>query len=211
MIKINTNSSIIKSIEYDAENELITFFFVDTYFIDQETYKDFSYEYFEKLLDQKSIGKFYLHFIKSNFKKQNMANSKKQAPAASTPAPAAKKKPNTKNESSTSKRFIDLSIDVTLIDKDWLYVGEKGTYLKMTLIMMPDGTVDSHGNLGMIVQKVPKEVWEKDKKARGEILGNGAELDWAGYNSNSENSPTEVTGTLGSKTDTKDWADDLPF
>lgn len=185
------NSSLIKSIEYDAEECEITFFFVDTYFIDKETYVDFSYQYFEEMLDNKakSFGKFYLHFIKQNFKlkSKNMAD-----------------KPKSKNESSDKKRFIQIRLDVNKIEKEWIVGGIKGNYLDITLMLMPNGTVDKYGSLGMVVQKVPKSVWEKDKKIQGEILGNGYEYDW---NSGAESQP----GVETDKKLTQEEIDDLPF
>lgn len=186
------NSSLIKSIEYNAEECEITFFFVDTYFIDQETYIDFPYQYFEEMLDNKSksFGKFYLHFIKHNFKlkSKNMAD-----------------KPKSKNESSDKKRFIQIRLDVNKIEKDWIVAGEKGNYLDITLMLLPDGVVDKYGSLGMVVQKVPKSVWEKDKKIQGEILGNGYEYDW-----NSAGSETQPGLETGKKL-TEAERDDLPF
>lgn len=197
------NSSLIKSIEYNPEDEEITFFFVDTYFIDRETYVDFSYHFFEEMLDNKSFGKFYLHFIKHNFKIKNMAKVQTKAPVQQ--APPAKQRPKTKNESSTSKRFIQIRLDVTKFEKDLFFEGEKGTYADITLMLMPDGTIDKYGSLGMVVQKVPKEVWEQNKKRQGNILGNGYEYEWNA--SANESMPGQGEFHQASQ----EAIDDLPF
>lgn len=108
------------------------------------------------------------------------------------------------NKASDKKRFIKLNMDVTKINKDWLHVGKDGAvYLNCTLHLMPDGTVDKYENLGFITQDVPKSVYENDKEAKGEILGNGSELDFK----SPRLQPGEETGQLLSTGD----ADDLPF
>lgn len=57
-------------------------------------------------------------------------------------------------------------IDVTKIDKDRLFKGEKGTYLDIVLIETPKSEYGDY----MIVQSVTKE--EREAGQRGEILGN---------------------------------------
>lgn len=187
-------SSLIKSIEYDEENCEITFFFVEKYFETELTYIDFTYIYFEELINSKSIGKFYLHFITHNFKLKTMADNKKA--------------PTTKNQSSNKKRWITMRINVDEINKDWIFPGEKGNYLDITLGLLPDGEVDKYGSLGMVTQKVPPSVYKEDKKAQGSILGNGYEYDWAaGGGGTYENRPdTELKGKLS-----QEEIDDLPF
>ena len=64
--------------------------------------------------------------------------------------------------------MISISIDVTKINKDKLFKGEKGTYLNAVLIETPNNT---YGNDYMIVQSVSKE--ERAQGVKGEILGNG--------------------------------------
>jgi len=58
-------------------------------------------------------------------------------------------------------------INVKLIDKSKLYVGQKGTYLDIVLIPTPD---NQYGDDYMIVQGATKE--ERDAGQRGAILGN---------------------------------------
>ncbi len=58
-------------------------------------------------------------------------------------------------------------LNVKLIDKAKLYVGEKGTYLDFVLIETPG---NQYGNDYMIVQSVTKE--EREKGIKGVVLGN---------------------------------------
>ena len=64
--------------------------------------------------------------------------------------------------------MIRLKIDVTKIDKDKLFRGQKGIYLDATLIETPN---NKHGDDYMIVQDVGKQAREAGE--RGAILGNG--------------------------------------
>ena len=64
---------------------------------------------------------------------------------------------------------IALKIDVSKIDKDRLFQGQKGTYLDATAFVDLD-TLDQYGNSGMITQDVSKE--EKEAGTKGAILGN---------------------------------------
>lgn len=184
-------SSLIKRLEYCEDTEILVVYFRD-YYTDHISYEGVSNNHFLEFTKQSSIGKYYLHFIKPNFKQfkpKRMADQKK--------------KPVGINRASDQKRFIKMSIDVTKINKKWLHDGEKGTYLNFTLMMLPDGETDKYGNLGMIVQDVPREVYLEDKSVKGEILGNGAEFEWEGR----EGGPGVETGTLHNT----DIADDLPF
>ena len=65
-------------------------------------------------------------------------------------------------------------IDVTKIDKTFLFKGKAGTYLDIALIPNKSGR-DQYGNDGMIVQSISKAARQEGKK--GPILGNYAELD----------------------------------
>ena len=68
-----------------------------------------------------------------------------------------------------SKYGVELSIDVTKIDKDRLFVGKKGKYLSATVFIDTDN-VSQFGDNGMIVHKATKE--ESDAKTKTPILGN---------------------------------------
>lgn len=169
-------SSFVKRIEYNEDENLLSIH-VRPY---QSTlyYSGVFKNVFEEFSKQNSIGKYYIQFIKPNFKQIKLNTMAER--------------PKTKNQASDQKRFIKLRINVRDINKAWLVAGEKGDYLDMTLQMLPDGKLDKFGNLGMITQDVPKSIYEKEKqlpkteKTQGAILGNGAELDW---NSNTESQP----------------------
>ena len=64
---------------------------------------------------------------------------------------------------------VELSIDVTKIDKSRLFVGKKGTYLAMTAFIDTDQK-DQYDNNGFISEKQTKE--ESDSKTYTTILGN---------------------------------------
>lgn len=189
------DSALISALEYDADKKELTIYF-KKYYTDKLTYEKVSHFIFEEFLNYSSKGKFYLHYIKKQFKQKNMAE-----------------KPKTVNQSSPEKRFIDISIDVKKINKDWLFEGEKGTYLHMTLQMLPDGLIDGYGNLGMVTQKVPKKVWDDEKslpvaeKSRGAILGNAAEFERK--KASSEGAPGTEAGTMVSEL--TEPLEDLPF
>jgi len=66
------------------------------------------------------------------------------------------------------KRIVAIKIDVTKIDKERLYKGEKGLYLDAVAYI--DDTPDQYGQSGMITQSVTKE--EREQGIKGAILGN---------------------------------------
>jgi len=64
---------------------------------------------------------------------------------------------------------VSVRIDVTKIDKDKLYKGQKGQYLDLTTFINLDEQ-DKYGNNGFISQSVSKE--ERDAGIKTPILGN---------------------------------------
>lgn len=68
-----------------------------------------------------------------------------------------------------AKVGVSLKIDVSKIEKNRLYKGQKGTYLDATVFIDLD-ELDQYGNSGMITQNVSKE--ERQNNVRGAILGN---------------------------------------
>ena len=64
---------------------------------------------------------------------------------------------------------VSVRIDVTKIDKERLYKGEKGTYLDLTTWVDTD-TADQYGNNGFISQSTTKE--EREAGTQTPILGN---------------------------------------
>lgn len=65
-------------------------------------------------------------------------------------------------------KTIAIKIDVTKIEKERLFKGQKGTYLDAVLFL--EDEPDQYGQSGMIVQSVSKE--ERQAGVKGPILGN---------------------------------------
>jgi len=65
-----------------------------------------------------------------------------------------------------AKIGVNLKIDVSKINKDRMFKGEKGTYLDCTAFIDLDAQ-DQYGNNGMITQS-----WRDQEKGEGPILGN---------------------------------------
>lgn len=101
-------------------------------------------------------------------------------------------------------KIIKLKIDVTKINKEWLYKGEKGTYLSITALF--NEQEDGYGNNGLIVQDVPTEVYKKDKTVKGDILGNCKDFTKTSGTRNEEAKPGVEAGKAGGALE-----DDLPF
>lgn len=74
------------------------------------------------------------------------------------------------------KYGIKIKLDVSKIDKEQLYKGQKGTYLTVTGFIDMDNK-DQYGNNGMITQEIAKEL--RDQGQKGAILGN-AQVFWSG-------------------------------
>lgn len=167
-------SSLIHRIEYN-EDTLLLYVYVN-YSKNPFVYEGVHRNHFLEFTQQKSIGRYYLNYIKPNFlqvKTNFMAE-----------------RPKTKNKASAEVRWIDMSINVREIKKEWITPGEKGDYLNFKLRMLPDGETDKYGNLGMLVQSVPSQLYKEaeakqkgsGKDIKGVILGNAAELDWGNVN-----------------------------
>ena len=106
---------------------------------------------------------------------------------------------------------ISLKIDVSKIDKNRLFKGEKGVYLDATAFVDLD-ELDQYGNSGMITQDVSKE--EKESGTKGPILGN-SKLFWKGegkqasqsdqYQSKEDRQPHRAA------VQAEQFSDDIPF
>lgn len=94
-----------------------------------------------------------------------------------------------------AKTTVTLKIDVSKIEKERLFKGQKGTYLDAVVFL--DMEADQYGNNGMIVQSVSKE--ERDAGKRGAILGNARII-------GAPVAPEEVTSG-----DEEEEDDSLPF
>lgn len=197
VIELNElDSSFISSIIYDAKAETLSVLLKNE---NVYNYKDVPLETFVEFSTCNSFGSFYNSNIKNKFKHVIMADNGKA------------NKPNKINKAGDHKRYIKMSLDLKKVNKDWLYItkddeGEiKAIYLKCTLCMLPDGTVDKYGQLGFVAQEVPVDVLKDapvNAKPRGEILGNGEELEWT---KRDEDVAQVVTA------EDKDELDDLPF
>ena len=94
--------------------------------------------------------------------------------------------------------MISLKIDVTKIEKQRLFKGEKGTYLNCVLIETPNSEYSDY----MIVQDVSKE--ERERGVKGTILGNAKIVSKAQnsanndvkHESNTNVQPTQETDNL---------------
>ena len=64
---------------------------------------------------------------------------------------------------------IEISIDVTKIDKARIHVGEKGKYINLTTFIDTENK-DQYGNHGFISQSTSKE--ERENGVKTKILGN---------------------------------------
>ena len=189
IIELNDyDSTFIRQILYDARNEHLSVVLKgDSVY----NYAQVPLETFIEFSTCNSFGSFYNSNIKQKF--PTMANEKSNS----------SNQPTRINKAGNHKRYIRMSLDVKKINKDWLYVAESGAvYLKATLVMLPDGTIDQYGQLGFVAQEVPKEVYQNDKKAKGEILGNAEEIEWK---------KDEEKVKLIDKVNDSEVLDDLPF
>lgn len=103
-----------------------------------------------------------------------------------------------------AKIGLSLKIDVTKIDRDRLFKGEKGIYLDATCFV-DLGEADQYGNHGMITQS-----WKDQEKGEGAILGNGRIFwrDHAQPDQGGQQAPSQqTTPTEGFE----DFDDDIPF
>lgn len=116
------------------------------------------------------------------------------------------------------KLGISIKIDVTKIDKERLFKGEKGNYLSLTTFIDLD-ELDNYGNNGFISQSTSKE--EREQKVQTPILGNVKVFfndnasqqqhgEHASGNRNQANPTYEQNSNTGGVTE-KGFDDDIPF
>lgn len=186
-------SSLVRRVEFnETKKVLLVWLHHSNYPV---SFENVDWQSYEDMCQSESIGKYYLHYIKPNFKQ---IQTKQMSEKRTIPG---------KNFASEKMRFIDISIDVRKIEKSWLVDGDSGTYLNLVLHLKPDGEVDKFENLGMVTQKVPKKVYEADKAIKGPILGNGKEIDWDRLKGNQGYQPGDNSGEIAGDTP----IDDLPF
>lgn len=103
---------------------------------------------------------------------------------------------------------INLKIDVTKIDKDKMFQGQKGTYLDATVFVDTDNQ-DQYGNNGMITQALPKE--EREAGNKGAILGN-CKVFWSRSSDNrNNNSGSQAQRNEPQQSNPDDGFNDIPF
>ena len=107
-----------------------------------------------------------------------------------------------------SKIGVSLKIDVSKIDKNRLFKGNKGTYLDCTAFIDLN-ELDQYGNSGMITQDVTKE--EKEAGTKGAILGN-CKLFWTGDGrQQAANHSSQQAHQQGQQAAPDNFDDDIPF
>jgi hypothetical protein len=176
-------SSLIKDFNYDADTKELTIYFVDKYYKENEIYVDVEPQFVVEFLEADSLGKFYLSKIQYKLKQKTEIMADK---------------------------FIQASIDLSKIKKEWLVQGSNvrddgsvGIFMNITILYKEQQ--DQYGQNGFIVQKVPKEVYQADKTVKGPILGNCKEFE------NKPKTEVAVPGEATGKNLNQDIADDLPF
>ena len=96
-----------------------------------------------------------------------------------------------------------IKINVEKIDKQYLFKGEKGTYLDLVLF---ESKTQQYGDTHMVVQSIPKE--ERDKGERGPIVGNATlEVYEPSASSYAEQPPVDASRNASPKV----TEDDIPF
>jgi hypothetical protein len=105
---------------------------------------------------------------------------------------------------------VNVRVDVSKIDKNRLYKGEKGTYLDLSTFIDLDQK-DQYGNNGFISESVSKE--EREQGVQGTILGNVKvfykDSQQQGYQQ-SQQVPIQPA-QAAPPVPADDFADDIPF
>ena len=104
---------------------------------------------------------------------------------------------------------LNLSIDVTKLEKSRFYKGKKGTYAKLTCFVDTEET-SQYGDNGTITQELSKE--DRDNGIKLPILGN-AKVFWQDGQSKSTNKQQARKPSPQNNQDNghDDWPDDVPF
>lgn len=104
------------------------------------------------------------------------------------------------------KVAINLSIDVTKLDKKRFFQGKKGTYADLILFVDLDN-VDEYGNNGSIKISAKKEETEQQRKELP-YVGN-AKIFWRGEGQ--QQSGQQPSQQSGQQANSENWDDDIPF
>ena len=105
-----------------------------------------------------------------------------------------------------ARPIIVTKIDVTKINKAYLFKGQKGTYLDAAFFENEAGP-SQYGDHGFIVQDVPKE--QRDQGQRGEIIGNWKYLDPPQHQHQAP--PQQQSAPAPVTTDFEADGDEIPF
>lgn len=187
IVDFGIDSTLIARLEYFEEIKELDIYFNEKYYIKQATYENIEMDFFLAFTEAKSKGRFYLTYIKPFL--------------------------FTKQKTSTmAKQVVKVKIDVTKINKDYLYTGASGVYLNFTILL--DQEEDQYKNNGMVIQDVPTEIYKAEKAknmtksemTKGAILGNCKIFGDSG--GNRETAPGVESGTRGVS---PLLDDDLPF
>lgn len=108
------------------------------------------------------------------------------------------------------KLGLSIKIDVTKIDQNRLFKGEKGTYLDLTTFIDLN-EVSQYGDNGFISQSVSKE--EREQGVKGDILGNvkvfyNDSADAPHQNHNNTPQPPQSSSPAPAN---NDFDEDIPF
>lgn len=101
-----------------------------------------------------------------------------------------------------------IKIDVSKIDKNSLFKGEKGTYLDVTLMDNRDGQ-DQYGNDGFVVQDIGKA--RREAGERGPIIGNWKHVGQAPPKQAPPQDAHNKAKANAYQPDANDPDDDIPF
>ena len=102
---------------------------------------------------------------------------------------------------------VNLKIDVSKIQKEHLFKGEKGTYLDLTAFINVDEQ-GQYGDNGMITQN-----WKDQQKGEGPILGN-VKVFWRDDGQQAQQAPQRRPApqqTAGGPGPENDFDDQIPF
>jgi len=101
---------------------------------------------------------------------------------------------------------LSVKLDVTKINKDRLFKGEKGTYLDLTTFIDLENP-SQYGDHGFITQSVSKE--EREAGTKGDILGNVKVFFTGESDSNNQEGAPQKAADMAKNN--SEFDDDIPF
>jgi len=103
--------------------------------------------------------------------------------------------------------MINISIDVSKIDKTRLFKGEKGTYLNITVDERQQ--TDNYGNTHTVYMQQSKD--ERTAKTPKVYLGNGKEFKFNNQQQGQQSAAPQQQQSYNTNTPAPSQIDDLPF